>query len=136
MTSLLAFTATLLVGAGTHAAGDLRTVDAESVPIADLTRVTEQVAPVAPGHCHPANGQRGEPRRYRIRFDIEADGTTSNVRAAGRTSTLIECVGAAERAVRQWTFAPPTYEGGPVRVTNAVTTIGYEPRQRWNGTFN
>ena len=136
MKVLVLSAACLLVGTAAHATGDTRTIDAEDVPVADLTRVTERVGPVAPVHCHPANGPRGEPRRYRVRFDIEPDGTPSSVRAADRIGAVDECAGAAERAVRQWTFAPPTYQGEPVRVENAVTTIGYEPRHRWSGSFD
>ena len=111
-----------------------RTVDAAAVPVAELTEATKRVAARAPEYCHPSNGRDGEPRRYVVRFDIEADGTTSGVRAADGLGDIVDdCAGAAERAVRQWTFTPPTHEGEPVRVTGVVTTIGYEPRGRFGG---
>ena len=136
MNVLLTSAACLLVSTAVHAAGGVRTVDAEDIPITDLTRVAERVGPSAPTYCHPANGRRGEPRRFLVRFDIEADGTTSNARVVDRPGPLADCAGAAERAVRQWTFVPPMHEGESVRITNAVTTIGYEPRRRWNAAFN
>ena len=134
MHAVLIAAASLALPSAALAAGDARTVDAAAVPVAELTEATKRVAARAPEYCHPSNGRDGDPRRYVVRFDIEADGTTSGVRVVdGRGDIVDDCAGAAERAVRQWTFTPPVHEGEPVRVAGVVTTIGYEPRGRFGG---
>lgn len=108
---------------------DVRTVDATTVPVLSVTSVVSRTQPNAAEFCYPDNGRHGDPRRYTVTFDIEPDGTTSNVHAPDRIGLVDECAGAAERAVRLWKFEPPRLNGEPVRVTDAETLIGYEPRR-------
>jgi TonB family protein len=85
----------------------------EETPGELVTRVNPQYPQVA-----RSAGQQGTVSLYLI---IEKDGSASNLRLVQSASSLLDS--AAEEAVRQWKYRPPTCNGSPIRAETIVDVI-------------
>ena len=120
------------------------TINAAAVPVSSVTKALSQPAPLTRGICHPDTGVSSPSEVYTVTFDIETDGSTSNVSMSdwplrdryaqnvsmGTVDIARQCALDIAYAVKRWRYEPPMLDGEPVRITGAKAQISLEPRQR------